>query len=83
MIRADFVAITEVEGILFRVPRHPIEKESEVFKDMFALPVVSNHGSSDETPIALHGVAVIHFRAFLRVLFDPFVKHTRLELFRY
>ncbi|KAL5490049.1 hypothetical protein ACEPAI_4882 [Sanghuangporus weigelae] len=62
----------EVEGILFRVPRHPFETESQIFKDMFAIPSDSSaDGSSDEKPLILPGISANDFRVFLKVLFDP------------
>ncbi|OCB88008.1 hypothetical protein A7U60_g4793 [Sanghuangporus baumii] len=61
----------EVENILFRVPRRPFEIESSVFKEMFELPSDgSSDGNTDEKPLALSGITVESFRAFLRVLFD-------------
>ncbi|KAL5532891.1 hypothetical protein ACEPAF_4665 [Sanghuangporus sanghuang] len=62
----------EVEDIMFRVPRLPFEAESQIFRDMFALPTdVPADGNSDEMPLVLHGVSAKDFRAFLKVLFDP------------
>ncbi|KAL5511387.1 hypothetical protein ACEPAH_4603 [Sanghuangporus vaninii] len=62
----------EVEGTLFRVPRHPFETESQIFKDMFEIPSDSSaDGSSDEKPLILPGISANDFRAFLKVLFDP------------
>ncbi|KAL5532858.1 hypothetical protein ACEPAF_4632 [Sanghuangporus sanghuang] len=61
----------EVENFLFRVPRRPFEIESSVFKEMFELPSDgSSDGNTDEKPLALSGITVESFRAFLRVLFD-------------
>ncbi|KAL5529477.1 hypothetical protein ACEPAG_5462 [Sanghuangporus baumii] len=62
----------EVEGTLFRVPRHPFETESPIFKDMFGMPSDSlADGSSDEKPLILPGISAKDFRVFLKVLFDP------------
>jgi hypothetical protein len=62
----------EVEGCLFKVPRGPFERNSEVFQDMFRLPVPENtvpDGSSDEHPLRLDGVKKNDFRQLLKVMF--------------
>ena len=62
----------QVENTLFRVPRHRFEQESDVFRDMFQLPVAENtipDGYSDEQPLRLDGVAKEDFRQLLRVMF--------------
>ena len=64
-----------MENVLFRVPRHPFETESEVFRDMFALPLeddsLVSDGSSDEKPLILDGIAANNFRALLKALMNP------------
>ncbi|EJD02147.1 uncharacterized protein FOMMEDRAFT_87648, partial [Fomitiporia mediterranea MF3/22] len=66
-----------VEKVLFKVPRHPFEDESELFKDMFALPPGGDRlpeGSSDSEPFVLHDVTMKDFEALLKVLLpDPYV----------
>lgn len=58
--------------MLFRVPRHPFEMESPVFKDMFSMPADSlTDGCSDESPLILPGVRASDFRTFLKALLDP------------
>ena len=57
----------------FRVPVEAFERRSEVFRDMFALPVESPEGRSDDTPIVLEGIEVEDFRALLRFLYPKCV----------
>jgi hypothetical protein len=62
----------KIEGTLFRVPRHHFIEQSEVFRDMFELPVASDtvpDGSSDEQPLELGGVSRTDFKQLLRVMF--------------
>ena len=66
-----------MEGCLFNVPRGPFEQHSEVFRDMFELPVPENivpDGSSDEHPLRLDGVMKNDFRQLLRVMFPRSVR---------
>jgi hypothetical protein len=61
-----------VEDTLFRVPRRYFEQESEVFHDMFRLPVAEDaipDGCSDEQPLRLDGILKEDFRQLLRVMF--------------
>jgi hypothetical protein len=54
------------------VPRYPFVRTSEVFRDMFSLPVPdipSVEGSSDENPLFLEGVDKADFRCLLKVMF--------------
>jgi hypothetical protein len=62
----------EVEGTLFCVPRHHFIEQSEVFRDMFELPVATDtvpDGLSDEQPLQLEGVSEADFRQLLRLMF--------------
>jgi len=62
-----------VEDSLFRVPRILFELNSEVFRDMFELPVpegTTPDGSSDEQPLRFDGIEKKDFRQLLRVLFS-------------
>jgi hypothetical protein len=62
----------QVENTLFRVPRHHFEQESEVFRDMFQLPIAEDttpDGCSDEQPLRLDGILKQDFRQLLRVMF--------------
>ncbi|KIM62352.1 hypothetical protein SCLCIDRAFT_25084 [Scleroderma citrinum Foug A] len=62
----------QVEDCLFRVPRHTLEAQSTVFRDMFSFPPPPDtevEGSSDEHPIRLDGVAADEFRQLLKVLY--------------
>ncbi|KAL5529478.1 hypothetical protein ACEPAG_5463 [Sanghuangporus baumii] len=65
--------IFEVESILFRVPRHPFEANSETFRDMFAsIPgTLTAEGSSDINPLILNGVTATDFRALVKALLSP------------
>lgn len=61
-----------MEGCLFKVPRIPFERDSEVFQAMFKLPVPENavaDGSRDESPLRLDGVKKDDFCQLLKVLF--------------
>ncbi|KAI6004922.1 hypothetical protein EDD15DRAFT_1025469 [Pisolithus albus] len=60
-----------VEGSLFKVPREPFEKESEVFCGMFSLPQGSSgvvEGLSDENPIRIDGTSKDDFEQLLKAL---------------
>ncbi|KAI5993882.1 hypothetical protein EDD15DRAFT_2166702 [Pisolithus albus] len=60
-----------VEGSLFRVPREPFQRESEVFCDMFSLPQGSSvvvEGTSDESPIRIDRISKNDFEQLLKVL---------------
>ncbi|OCB88033.1 hypothetical protein A7U60_g4818 [Sanghuangporus baumii] len=65
--------IFEVESILFRVPRHSFEANSETFRDMFAsIPAtLTAEGSSDINPLILNGVTTTDFRALVKALLSP------------
>jgi len=65
----------QVEDTLYRVPRHPFEQESEVFRDMFGLPIVKGaipDGLSDEQPLHLEGIMKEDFRQLLRIMFPRY-----------
>ncbi|KAI0720712.1 hypothetical protein C8T65DRAFT_735661 [Cerioporus squamosus] len=72
MFYSDHV-VFQVEKRLFKVPRRKFEQESEIFRDMFALPASSSdtEGSSDEHPLLLEGIAESEFRTLLRAMFEP------------
>ena len=86
--------LSQVEDELFRVPRNQFECHSEVFRDMFALPLrasqlrdggVNLEGSDDSRPIVLDragGVTKNAFSALLQVLYPiEYVKEERLLTF--
>ncbi|KDQ50882.1 hypothetical protein JAAARDRAFT_141290 [Jaapia argillacea MUCL 33604] len=61
-----------VEDQLFKVPRLYFENHSDVFRDMFRLPVergVDVEGSSDENPLRLEGIKKVDFLRLLRVMY--------------
>lgn len=53
----------------FKVPVEAFETRSEVFRDMFTLPIEPSEGASDDSPIVLEGVEVDDFKALLRFLY--------------
>jgi len=60
-----------VQDRLFKVPRCYLEQESEVFGNMFQLPVSEDaiaDGTSDSHPLHLDGVNKDEFRQLLRVM---------------
>ena len=64
----------QVENELFKVPTRNFAIESEIFSDMFQLPVPTDgggtpEGSSDERPIRLDGIKKSDFIQLLRVMF--------------
>ncbi|EGN92771.1 hypothetical protein SERLA73DRAFT_190626 [Serpula lacrymans var. lacrymans S7.3] len=61
-----------VGGSLFKIPRKPFEEGSEVFRDMFQLPVSAGcaaEGHDDSNPIRLEGIEKEEFKYFLKVMF--------------
>jgi len=60
----------QVKDTRFIVLVDPFEKRSQVFRDMFALPVASPEGQLDNPPIVLEGVEVADFKALLRFLYQ-------------
>ncbi|KIM82558.1 hypothetical protein PILCRDRAFT_820414 [Piloderma croceum F 1598] len=60
-----------VEGVLFKVPRRYFEKNSNIWSDVFTLPLGSNQaeGSSDENPIRLESISSIDFQRLLMVMY--------------
>ncbi|KIM59263.1 hypothetical protein SCLCIDRAFT_1023804 [Scleroderma citrinum Foug A] len=61
-----------VEDCLFRVPRCTLESQSQIFRDMFSLPVPKSEpleGSTNENPLFLPGIEAQEFRLLLGVLF--------------
>ncbi|GBE86157.1 hypothetical protein SCP_0900340 [Sparassis crispa] len=68
-----------VEGTLFKVTRRNLESDSEVFRDMFAMPVSGNataDGSDDEHPLRLEGVAKEDFAQLLRVIYPKYYEQS-------
>jgi len=57
--------------VLFKVPRLYFEKNSNVFGDLFALPLGNNdaEGSSDENPIRLESIGKVDFQSLLKVMY--------------
>jgi hypothetical protein len=73
------ISASQVNGKLYRVYRHPLEKNSAVFAAMFAVPQDrSTHeveGLSDEHPIHLDGIPVEEFEALLHALYPMYASH--------
>ena len=63
----------QVENELFKVPSRNFAIESEIFSDMFQLPVPTDgtppDGLSDDRPIRLDGIKKSDFIQLLRVMF--------------
>ncbi|KAI0763125.1 hypothetical protein BD413DRAFT_643822 [Trametes elegans] len=70
-----------VEDQLFKVPKRNFVDDSEVFRDMFSLPIwgTTAEGQTDEEPLLLEGVEIDDFYVFLRVMFDPYYLHEETE----
>ncbi|KAK7472353.1 hypothetical protein VKT23_000470 [Stygiomarasmius scandens] len=64
--------IFQVEDALYNVPRQPFMRESDVFHDMFSLPVPVGRkaeGQSDEEPVLLQSVSKVDFERLLNLMF--------------
>ncbi|KAF9809200.1 hypothetical protein IEO21_07500 [Rhodonia placenta] len=64
-----------VEDTLYKVPKAHLENGSELFRQMFTLPVSEGcaaDGTSDGTPLYLEGVAKTDFAAFLKAMFPRY-----------
>ncbi|KAG2141266.1 hypothetical protein DEU56DRAFT_885326 [Suillus clintonianus] len=63
--------LADVEDCLFRVPRDMLESQSDVFRDLFLLPVQTGkaEGHSDTNPIVLAGVQKAEFQSLMKVLY--------------
>jgi hypothetical protein len=63
--------VEQVESKLFKVPRRYFEKNSNIWRDVFTLPLGNNQaeGSSDENPIRLESISSIDFQGLLRVMY--------------
>ncbi|THU75698.1 hypothetical protein K435DRAFT_560608, partial [Dendrothele bispora CBS 962.96] len=61
-----------VEDTLYNVPCQPFMRESDVFHDLFSLPVLvgrKSEGQSDEEPVLLQSVSKVDFERLLSLLF--------------
>jgi len=65
--------VFQVEGRLFKVPKHYFAHKSDIFKTTFTLPQnqtgESQEGSSDATPFKLEGIRAVDFRRLLKVMY--------------
>ncbi|KAL4244341.1 hypothetical protein ABKN59_010658 [Abortiporus biennis] len=69
----DEMSIFLVQNQLFKVHRHFLIRESELFRTMFQLPSgesSSQEGTSDDNPIVLPDVTVEEFEALLEFFYD-------------
>ncbi|RXW19667.1 hypothetical protein EST38_g6173, partial [Candolleomyces aberdarensis] len=68
----DELVIFKVEGTLFRVHKHFLNKESEAFQSMFFHPpdAAGPDGRSADRPIVLPDVKVLEFEALLDVFYE-------------
>lgn len=53
------------------MPRDTLESQSDVFRDLFLLPVQANgaEGYSDTNPIVLEGIQREEFQSLMKVLY--------------
>jgi len=66
------IYVAQVEDALYNVPRQPFMRESDVFHDMFSLPVPVGRkaeGQSDEEPVLLQSVSKVDFERLLNLMF--------------
>ncbi|KAH9927031.1 hypothetical protein B0H21DRAFT_826507 [Amylocystis lapponica] len=67
----DYVTFL-IEDTLFRVNRRNFQNDSQIFRDMYMLPVPDTtavDGSSDDRPLRIDGIAKADFVQLLRVMF--------------
>jgi len=70
--RLRFLHTGQVENVLYRVPRHFFQRDSEMFAQMFTLPVAHGKpqdGSSDDQPLHLEDQEPGDLEAFLSLLY--------------
>ncbi|KAG2134781.1 hypothetical protein DEU56DRAFT_888374 [Suillus clintonianus] len=68
----DELSVFLVDGVLFRVHRFFLQRESDVFRTMFVCPPTQDgpEGQSDDRPIVLPEVTVAEFECLLKFLYD-------------
>lgn len=68
----DELSVFLVDGVLFRVHRFFLQRESDVFRTMFVCPPTQDgpEGLSDDKPIVLPEVTVAEFEGLLKFLYD-------------
>ncbi|KAG1888405.1 hypothetical protein F4604DRAFT_1674745 [Suillus subluteus] len=74
----DELSVFLVDGVLFRVHRFFLQRESDVFRTMFVCPPTPDgpDGISDDKPIVLPEVTVAEFEGLLKFLYDGYASHT-------
>ncbi|KIM91607.1 hypothetical protein PILCRDRAFT_810890 [Piloderma croceum F 1598] len=66
-----------VEDMLFKVPKLYFERNSSIFRDMFALPTNNqSEGSNDENPIKLESIEKVEFQRLLTAMFPDLSRYT-------
>lgn len=69
---------TQVEGLVYRVPRYGFEKWSGMFADMFKLPAgpdgTTVEGTTDENPIKPPDCTSLEFVSLLKVMYPQYVE---------
>lgn len=71
---------SQVEDTLFRVHRYYFTRESQIFADMFSLPVsgaggsmATMEGKTDSSPIEIPGVTKLEMESFLGFVYFGYV----------
>jgi hypothetical protein len=68
------ISFEQVENTLFKVPRYLFEQSSDIFRDMFLLPLTDDlvpDGSSDEQPLRLEAIRQADFQRLLKAMKFP------------
>lgn len=75
LILINWLLLSQVDGVLFRIHRHFLVRESPFFESMLSIPTPSgtDEGSSDACPIQIPEVAAADFASFLWVFYSPSV----------
>ncbi|KAJ7059164.1 hypothetical protein C8F01DRAFT_1026476 [Mycena amicta] len=81
----DTMSIFQVDDQLFKIHRHFLVKESDIFQMMFLCPPGPEgpDGSDDKRPIPLHGVTVSEFEALLDFFYTENFQHRSATLLQW
>ncbi|KAH7928354.1 hypothetical protein BV22DRAFT_1005071 [Leucogyrophana mollusca] len=68
----DEMSVFLVEGVLFRVHRYFLQRDSDVFRTMFVCPPTEEgpEGRTDERPIVLPEVTAVEFETLLKFFYN-------------
>lgn len=75
---SSYLIFQQVENTLFTIHRYFFQRDSQIFSEMFSLPI-SNDASSSKTqgtkedPIHLPTLTMLDFERFLKILYPPYV----------